>query len=67
MGAIYILENMTESSRPIYPALNRAVFLIERACVPRYYPPTFCAEAAQLFAMLEAVRQKDTPQESSGR
>ena len=40
-----------------YAALDRAAFLIERACVPRAYP-TFCAETAQLLAMLEAARQK---------
>ncbi len=43
-----------------YPALDRAAFLIERTCVPRYYPPTYCAEAAQLLAMLEAVQQKNS-------
>ena len=48
---------------PTYPALDRAAFLIERTCVPRYYPPTYCAEAAQLLAMLEAARQKSIPQE----
>ena len=42
---------------PTYPALDRAAFLIEHACVPRAYP-TFCAETAQLLAMLEAARQK---------
>lgn len=41
----------------MYPALNRTMFLIERTCIPRYYPPTYCAEAAQLLAMLEAARQ----------
>ncbi len=51
------------SIEPTYPALNRAAFLIERTCVPRYYPPTYCAEAAQLLAMLEAAQQKSTPQE----
>ena len=49
---------------PTYPALNRAAFLIERTCVPRYYPPTYCAEAAQLLAMLEAAQQKSIPQEN---
>lgn len=53
------------SIEPTYPALNRAAFLIERACVPRYYP-SYCAEAAQLLALLEAARQKNTPQEHSG-
>ena len=52
---------------PTYPALDRAVFLIERICVPRYYPPTFCAETAQLLAMLEAVRQRGSPQKKSGQ
>ena len=51
------------SIEPTYPALDRAAFLIERTCVPRYYPPTYCAEAAQLLAMLEAARQKSSPQE----
>ena len=46
------------SIEPAYPALDCAAFLIERACVPRYYPPRYCAEAAQLLAMLEAARQK---------
>ena len=46
-----------------YPALDRTAFLIERACVPRYYPPAYCAEAAQLLSMLEAARQKSSPQE----
>lgn len=50
------------SMEPTYPALDRAAFLIERACVPRYYP-TFCAETAQLLAMLEAAGQKSSPQE----
>lgn len=31
---------------PTYPALDRAAFLIERTCVPRYYPPRYCAESA---------------------
>lgn len=48
---------------PAYPALDRAAFLIERICVPRYYPPTYCAEAAQLLAMLEAAQQKSIPRE----
>ena len=48
---------------PTYPALDRAAFLIERTCVPRYYPPRYCAEAAQLLAMLEAARQQSSPQE----
>ena len=49
---------------PTYPALDRAVFLIERICVPRYYPPTFCAETAQLLAMLEAAQQKSSQREN---
>lgn len=51
---------------PTYPALDRAAFLIERTCVPRYYPPRYCAEAAQLLAMLEAARQRNVPPEHSG-
>lgn len=53
------------SIEPTYPTLDRAAFLIEHACVPKAYP-TYCAEAAQLIAMLEAARQKETPQEHSG-
>ena len=56
---------MTKSCKPTYPALDRAAFLIERTYVPRYYPPRYCAEAAQLLAMLEAARQ-NTPQEHGG-
>lgn len=52
---------------PTYPALDRAAFLIERTCVPRYYPPRYCVEAAQLLAMLEAVRQRGSPQKKSGQ
>ena len=51
---------------PTYPALDRAAFLIERTCVPRYYPPRYCAEAAQLLAMLEAARRQNPPQEHGG-
>lgn len=54
---------VNQSSKPIYPTLDRAAFLIERICVPRYYPPTFCAETAQLLAMLEAAGQKSIQQE----
>ena len=54
------------SIEPTYPALNRAAFLIERTCVPRYYPPRYCAEAAQLLAMLDEARQKSIPQEHGG-
>lgn len=49
---------------PTYPALDRAAFLIERTCLPRYYPPRYCAEAAQLLAMLEAAQQRRSPQEN---
>lgn len=52
------------SIEPAYPALDRAAFLIERTCAPRYYPPTYCAEAAQLLAMLEAAQQRRSPQEN---
>ena len=52
---------------PTYPALDRAAFLIERTCVPRYYPPRYCAEAAQLLAMLEAAQRQSTPQEQDKR
>ena len=52
------------SIEPTYPALDRAAFLIERTCVPRYYPPIYCAEAAQLLAMLEAAQQRRSPQEN---
>lgn len=57
-----LASNLRTSS----PALNRAAFLIERACVPRYYPPNYCAEAAQLSAMLDAAREKNGPQEHGG-
>lgn len=50
---------------PTYPALDRAAFLIEHACVPRAYP-TFCAETVQLLAMLEAAQRQNTPQEPNG-
>ena len=49
-----------------YPALDRTAFLIEHACVPRAYP-TFCAETAQLLAMMEAAQRQNTPQEPNGR
>lgn len=49
-----------------YPALDRAAFLIEHACVPRAYP-TFCAETAQLLAMMEAAREKSEAAGTSGR
>lgn len=52
------------SIEPTYPALDRAAFLIERTCVPRYYPPTYCAEAAQLLAMLETARRDSEGQEA---
>ena len=52
------------SIEPTYPALDRTAFLIERTCVPRYYPPRYCAEAAQLLAMLEAAQQRRNPQEN---
>ena len=52
------------SIEPTYPALDRAAFLIERTCVPRHYPPRYCAEAAQLLAMLEAANQQNTSQEN---
>ena len=52
------------SIEPVYPALDRTAFLIERTCVPRYYPPTFCAETAQLLAMLEEAGQKSSQQEN---
>ena len=52
------------SIEPTYPALNRAAFLTERTCVPRYYPPRYCAETAQLLAMLETAQQRRNPQEN---
>jgi len=54
------------SIEPTYPALDRAAFLIERTCVPKYYPPRYCAETAQLLAMLDEARQKSIPQEHGG-
>lgn len=53
------------SIEPTYPALDRAAFLMERACVPRYYP-SYCAETAQLLALMEAARKKSNPQEHGG-
>ena len=57
-------DKVVISIDPTYPALDRAAFLIERTCVPRYYPPRYCAEAAQLLAMLEAAQQRRNPQEN---
>ena len=51
------------SIEPTSPALGRAAFLLERVCAPRCDPPAYCAEAAQLLAMLEAVRQKKSEKE----
>ncbi len=51
------------SIEPTSPALGRAMFLLERVCAPRCDPPAYCAEAAQLLAMLEAVRQKKSEKE----
>ncbi len=51
------------SIEPTSPALGRTAFLLERVCVPRCDPPAYCAEAAQLLAMLEAVRQKKSEKE----
>ena len=51
------------SIEPTSPALGRALFLLERVCAPRCDPPAYCAEAAQLLAMLEAVRQKKSEKE----
>lgn len=58
------MDHIDPTHEPAYPVLDRAAFLIERACVPRYYP-TFCAETAQLLALLEEAQQKGTPQEHS--
>ena len=63
---VYFFKDVI-SIEPTYPALDRAAFLIERTCVPRYYPPIYCAEAAQLLAMLDAARQKNEATGSSGR
>ena len=49
------------SIEPTYPALDRAAFLIEHACVPRAYP-IYCAEAAQLLAMLDAAQRQSSTQ-----
>lgn len=51
------------SIEPTSPALGRAALLLERVCAPRCEPPAYCAEAAQLLAMLEAVRQKKSEKE----
>ena len=49
---------------PAYPALDRTAFLVERACVPRFYP-SFCAETAQLLAMLDAAQRQSFTQSSN--
>ena len=51
---------------PTYPPLNRAAFLIERACVPGFYP-SYCAEAAQILAAMDACLQKGGQAESGRR
>lgn len=48
-----------------YPELNRAAFLIEHACVPRYVPP-ICAETAEILALMAEVAARQNPQEHSG-
>jgi len=51
---------------PTYPPLDRAEFLIERACAPNR-APRYCAEAAQLFAALaEAFSGRKPPPEDGG-
>ena len=40
------------------------MFLLERVCVPRCDPPAYCAEAAQLLAMLEAARRDSEGREA---
>ncbi len=52
--------NHIDPHKPAYPPLDRAAFLIEHACVPKSYP-SFCAETAQLFALMEAARRGNTP------
>jgi len=52
------------SIEPICPGLTRAAFLLERVCAPRCDPPAYCAEAAQLLAMLEAARRDSEGREA---
>ena len=50
-----------EAQKTNWPALDRTALLIEHASVPKYVP-RYCAEAAQLMAMLAA----SLGQESAG-
>ena len=52
------------SIEPTSPALGRAAFLLERVCAPRCDPPAYCAEAAQLLAMLETARRDSEGREA---
>lgn len=46
--------------KPTYPVLNRAEFLIERACVPKYVP-SYPAEIAQILAAIELRQSQQQP------
>ena len=56
------MNPINTAQEPVYPPLDRAAFLIERTCVPRFYP-SYCAETAQLLALMEAVRATQTTNE----
>ena len=49
-----------EARKTNWPALERAVFLIDHAGVPRYIP-YYCAEAAQLASMLAMYMHQKNP------
>ena len=55
-----------ETPKTNWPALDRAAFLIEHASVPKYVP-RYCAEAAQLMAMLAASLGQESAGGSDGR
>ena len=54
-----------EAQKTNWPALDRAAFLIEHASVPKYVP-RYCAEAAQLMAMLAASLGQESVGDSDG-
>ncbi len=54
------MDSITDH-KPTYPALDRAEYLAECACMPNY-APCYCAEEAQLFASLaEAFSRRKPP------
>ena len=48
-----------DAQKTNWPVLDRAEFLIDHACVPKYVPH-YCAEAAQLMSMLAASLQQNS-------